>query len=49
MQQWKKGARRKKAATSEKRENKTSGRIFRKTAELEIENRIVGSLTGLWK
>jgi hypothetical protein len=27
----------------------TSGRIFRKTAELETEKRIVGASTGLWK
>jgi hypothetical protein len=39
------GARRKLCLKNEK----TSGRIFKKTAELEIENQIVGSLTGLWE
>jgi hypothetical protein len=29
------------------RKKRTSGRIFRKTVELEIEKRIVGSSTGL--
>jgi hypothetical protein len=31
------------------RKESTCGRIFRKTAELEIKKQIVGSLTGLWE
>jgi hypothetical protein len=45
MQKWNEGPRRKSEATSEERED--TGRIFRKTAELEIEKRIFGSSTGL--
>jgi hypothetical protein len=47
MQELNKGPKRKMAATSEK--DRTSGRIFRKTAELKIEKRIVGSSTWLRK
>jgi hypothetical protein len=44
------GSRKKLAAGSRRmtsRDDKITGRIFRKTVELEIENRVVGSLTGL--
>jgi hypothetical protein len=41
MQKWNKGPKRKAAITSEK------GEVFKKTLELEIEKRIVGSSTEL--
>jgi hypothetical protein len=46
MQQWNKGLR---CKTSTSEEGEDIDRIFRKTVELEIEKRIVRSLTGLWE